>query len=249
MSITTINFGIGGSGTSNYGIAMASKSDIDEMSGGGIDVDANNQPIPASMEGALTDEKINSMGSFPVDTKLSPNFTIRELCVGNSGNPNHNTKVRNGLPYTEKEIVIGLRNLAVNVLEPLVKAFGGKNAFTITSGHRNSNTWKAGAGTSSQHFHGQAVDLVFRSGNPVANATKIAQTLENWSQLIMEYQNSCVIHIGYGNHSSSIRYNTKEIFSCKGDGRNNIWKNNGLCNASGKQLVTAPSLGGKNKYA
>lgn len=88
--------------------------------------------------------------------QLSPNFTLAEMCVTNTGLPN--------VP-TQKE-VFALEALCENVLEKIRAHFG--QPVIVSSGYRAPAVNKAvGGAASSQHVLGEAADITVKG---VANA-------------------------------------------------------------------------------
>jgi hypothetical protein len=89
--------------------------------------------------------------SMSYDEQLSPNFKVRDFTIG-AVFPNE----LNDYPgYTKDERFCNIKNLAVNIAEPLLAKFG---YLTINSGIRNKTSTPSGV---SQHITGQAFDVQF----------------------------------------------------------------------------------------
>jgi hypothetical protein len=98
------------------------------------------------------DEGICDFTTLTYETQLTTNFTLGDMCK-ESGRPFPFNGTNNGL--TDKEIACNLKQLCLNVLEP-IKAKYASLGMKINSGYRN------GSGTS-QHTKGQAADISFTS--------------------------------------------------------------------------------------
>lgn len=85
------------------------------------------------------------------DEQLSPNFKVRDFTI-NALFPN---ELINYPGYTIDDRFCNLKNLAMNIAEPLLSKFG---PFTINSGLRNKTSTSSGI---SQHIVGQAFDVQF----------------------------------------------------------------------------------------
>jgi len=147
---------------------------------------------------------------FTAGMKLSKHFTLGDLTKGGVRIPRVTYSDKNGNQYTPQQIVSNLKNLAVNVLDPIYEKFG---KFTITSGFRRGpfgaapgdlGVHKSGpkAGQpileGGDHIAGCAADIVFPGGKQETynNAKKIAEMLKAWNQIIMEYDGSAYwIHV------------------------------------------------------
>jgi len=143
----------------------------------------NNDKQPA---GAKCDE-IYGMTSYPNNMKLSPNFTVGALTKGGT-RPISDTQ---GL--AAKEIACNLKGLCEQVLEPIKKAYP---SMTITSGYRRPGDVGASSATS-QHYTGQAVDIVISGFNRKKHyeAIQQIQQLVPYDQLILEYDGSSTVWI------------------------------------------------------
>lgn len=86
------------------------------------------------------------------DFQLSPNFKVRDFTV----NAVFKNQLIDVAGLTASERCCNLKNLAMNVAEPILAKFG---QFRINSGIRNQNSVKAP--NISQHVLGQAMDIQF----------------------------------------------------------------------------------------
>lgn len=128
-----------------------------------------------------------------VDDRLSKNFTLKELTRSD-------VAVRKGLDNTpnkyEREC---LKNLVVNVLQPIRDKFG---PVIVSSGFRSEAVNRAvGGSASSQHRHGQAADIECPGWDNLTVAKWIRDNLD-FDQLILEFYtpgepNSGWIHCSY----------------------------------------------------
>lgn len=246
MAITTIKFGAAGTiGSGIPSMGGLSKSEVTDMdTGNGTSIDANIQIAECTMEGALTDAQIDA-GNYDLNTNLTPNFKIKDMCKKGKSNPGANYALYDKVRISEKQLIKNMRNFAVNVLEPLVKHFG-KNRVHISNAHR-SKPLKVGAGAGSQHLQGQAADLNI-DGDIIKNAATCCKILPSWSQIIIEYfPGSAIIHIGWGNmYAGTVKANSREILTSFNAGSNCL---NGLYTRN-KTLAFGPSsLGGVGRGA
>jgi hypothetical protein len=126
------------------------------------------------------------------NAKVSPTFTLGDLSV--KCNLKHKilaeTTAEMGL--TPNQVICNLQNLAINIIEPLIKQFPG---YTITSVYRAAPA-KGGA-LKSQHMKGEAIDIQWLKKKsseiiPIAN-----WCIENlpFDQLIFEHGNKIWLHI------------------------------------------------------
>ena len=143
----------------------------------------NNDKQPA---GAKCDE-IYNMSSYPNNMKLSPNFTVGAL-TKNGTRPIADTQ---GL--SAREIACNLKGLCEQVLEPIKKAYP---SMSITSGYRRPGDVGASS-AKSQHYTGQAVDIVISGFNRKKHydAIQQIQQLVPYDQLILEYDGSSTVWI------------------------------------------------------
>ena len=111
-----------------------------------------NEPIPCNGASVLTVENNLDAGNpFDLDSRLSPHFTLGEFL--RSG-----TAIRLGIENVPSlEEVERMRQLCLNVLEPLRRHFG---KIRITSGFRTYALNEAvGGARQSQHLYGEAADI------------------------------------------------------------------------------------------
>jgi len=129
--------------------------------------------------------------AFPTNFFLSPNFTVGSLTVGCALS---HYSLRPQLGLTTNQIVCNMRQLCVNVLEPLKAQF--PNMF-LTSGFRH------GSG-SSQHNKGQAVDVQLSGTNFQQQWDGSQWVAENltYDQFILELGNNYWYHLSYSNGSN-----------------------------------------------
>lgn len=108
---------------------------------------------------------------------LSDNYKLSNVTTNTAVS---SYQVRDQAGLTKADIVCNLKNLAVNVLEPIRKKYPG---MIITSGFRVGN------GTS-QHYKGEAVDMQFPS-HSASDYYEIARWIKNnisYDQLLLEYK-------------------------------------------------------------
>ena len=119
--------------------------------------------------------------------RLSPHFTLREM-VRTSHRTINNTPT--------PDIVENLRELCVNLLEPVREQFG---PLWVTSGYRcrSLNTTIRGSYTSA-HLHGCAADFVSMEGHLTRHIVQwIADSVLDFDQVIDEYSStSNWVHLG-----------------------------------------------------
>jgi hypothetical protein len=126
-------------------------------------------------------------GSLDYNMQLSANYRLRDLSIGCIFA--HRVKAQVGL--SEEEIVCNLRNVAINILEPLKKVYP---SIRVNSAFRGTASIPGGV---SQHQKGEAVDIQIPGISP-----KEYIPLANWiranlpfDQLIFEHGNSIWLHI------------------------------------------------------
>lgn len=125
--------------------------------------------------------------------QLSPNFKLKDLTTG-AVFP-HTVKAQVGLSVSE--IICNLKNLCINVLEPLKAQYPN---IRINSGFRT------GSGNS-QHNKGMAVDIQV-PGAPASLYSDMASWIMkniNFDQFILEHGKSVWLHISYDITKSSQR--------------------------------------------
>jgi len=120
--------------------------------------------------------------------KLSPHFTLAELCASNVAN----ALGIDNIAKDPKEID-ALKHLAVTVLEPIRARFG---PFSPTSGYRskavNEHPKVQGSKTSA-HLKGEAADVSIRGVLPITLAKWCVANLKDFDQIIWE---PTWVHIG-----------------------------------------------------
>ena len=117
--------------------------------------------------------------------KLTNNFTLEELCATNQ-------KYINVPSTTEK---IALKQLAVNVLQPLRELYG--KAITVNSGYRSPIINKVvGGAATSQHVKGEAADITGGSKQENKILFELIRDNLTFDQLINERDYSW-IHVSY----------------------------------------------------
>lgn len=147
-------------------------------------------PVAAGMDAIMN----MPADQFTAGMKLSKYFTLGDLTKGGVRIPRVTYNV-NGYNITPQQIVANLKNLAVNVLDPIREKFG---PFTITSAFRRPPFGAAagdlGPGTKEGGDHpiGCAADIVFPGGKQETfnKCNEIAKMLPSWNQIIMEYNGS-----------------------------------------------------------
>ena len=106
--------------------------------------------------------------------QLSPNFSLQEMTVTNTGLPN----------VAPPEAISHLTALCVKVLEPIRAHFG--KPVTVNSGYRSPAVNRAvGSSPTSQHGMGQAADIEIPGVSNLDLARRIADHLK-FDQLILE---------------------------------------------------------------
>ena len=122
------------------------------------------------------------------EEKLSPNFKLRHLSI--DALFSHRIKSQVGL--SERDIICNLKNLAVNILEPLKAKYP---TMRVNSAFRGTASIPGGI---SQHQKGEAVDVQFTHITDDADympiAKWVAATLP-FDQMIFEHGNSIWLHI------------------------------------------------------
>lgn len=237
MAITTIRFGIGGTSSpasphfGSYTKSEADKIDYPNM-------DANIDPAKAEAAGCITDSQIESLGTFDPNLQISPHFKLRNLSTATpAGSHNVNNHIFSGRA-SKKQVIKNLRNLCMNVLEPLYKHFNGK--FNVTSAYRGDSRME-GCDTS-QHPIGQAADLQFtdiplkvsesNSEKYCLRAMEVAKLLSDvgYHQIIIEVsgKGNMVLHVGWGGA------NKRQNKTNTSNGHGGKWKSDGFYIVTGK---------------
>jgi len=141
------------------------------------------------------------------DTRLSANFKVRDVCVGDLGSK-FPFLGQHGL--TAKQLAENLRYLALNVLEPVRKQFLDKG-FAVNSVIRPSGNPHSLKDRISQHELGMAADISFRQIRGQSNDREQFFEIAKWikdnilfDQLILEYRNggSVWIHISFNKNNN-----------------------------------------------
>ena len=128
---------------------------------------------------------------FTAGMKLSKYFTLGDLTKGGVRIPRVTYDVK-GVAVTPQDIVCNLKNLAVNVLDPIREKYG---AFTITSAFRRppfgavAGDLGAGHTEGGDHPYGCAADIAFPGGKQETfnKCKELTKLLPSWNQIIMEY--------------------------------------------------------------
>ena len=130
---------------------------------------------------------INGMEKFTPDLYLSKHFTLSALTKNGSRMP----VAQQGL--TPNEIVCNLKGLCENVLEPIAELYPN---MVITSGFRRPGDVR-GSSTKSQHYLGQAADIVipgFSRKQHYEAACQIAKMVP-YDQVLLEYSGKSTVWI------------------------------------------------------
>lgn len=159
---------------------------------------------------------VDQNGKVNYSAMLTSNVSLRSVSLGAVVSQ---YAIKDQVGLTKTQIICNLKNLAENVIEPLLKQY--PNAM-VTSGFR------AGSGTS-QHLKGEAIDIQFR-GMSNAEYYNVAQWIKTnlpYDQLILEYKNFGTrlpwIHVSL-KRSTSQRYQAMTFFNHKriADGLRNM---------------------------
>lgn len=148
---------------------------------------AGSPPVAAGMEAIMN----MPADQFTAGMKLSKHFTLGDLTKGGVRIPRVTYNV-NGYNITPQQIVANLKNLAVNVLDPIRDKYG---PFTITSAFRRppfgavAGDLGPGHKEGGDHPIGCAADIAFPGGKQETynRCGEIAKMLPSWNQIIMEY--------------------------------------------------------------
>lgn len=125
-------------------------------------------------------------------TRLSEHFTLEEMCRSGAA-------VRHRIDNTpDREQTERLRQLCLNVLEPLRRRFG---VIRITSGFRSErlNAIVGGADTS-QHMRGEAADIHISGMETGRKMYEYITANLDFDQLLFEHSMSngaCWLHVSY----------------------------------------------------
>lgn len=121
--------------------------------------------------------------------QLSPSYKLKDLTI-KTVFP-HKLKAQKGL--SERDLICNLKNLAVNVIEPLKKKYP---TLRVNSAFRGKPS--LGGGKTSQHEKGEAVDIQFPDFTDDEDYVPVAKwVIANlpFDQLIFEHGNSIWLHI------------------------------------------------------
>jgi len=151
---------------------------------------------------------------FPT-MRLSQHFKLWELCRSDTAD---RLQIDNDPVAAGDDIVQNLRDVALNILEPVRQAF--KKPFIPNSGYRSFYLNKViGGAKNSQHVKGQAVDFELPGIADIELARWIADNLE-FDQLILEcyqpgFSNSGWVHCSYRtdrNRGEILTYSGRRYF-------------------------------------
>jgi len=126
-------------------------------------------------------------GNFTYNDNLSPNVKLRNLTL----DPTWPHKLKNQVGLTKEEIVCNLKNLAVNIIEPMKVKYP---TLIINSAFRGKPSL---VGKVSQHEKGEAVDIQIPGYTPnqyLSVAKWVAETTP-FDQIIFEHGKSIWLHI------------------------------------------------------
>lgn len=119
---------------------------------------------------------------------LSEHFTLAEMTQSQTAARKDIDNTPNGM------IVVALRGLCENVLEPIRARFG---PVRISSGYRSPKLNRAiGGAATSQHCKGEAADLTVPGVSNIEVAQWIMNTLR-YDQLILEYPPAGWVHVSW----------------------------------------------------
>lgn len=168
------------------------------------------------------------------DIRLSPNFKLSQLsCNASVAKYYLPTDIKTGHSrgsFTRDQIIDNLRQLAINILEPIKSKFP---TVIVTNAYRNK-------GGNSQHEIGEAVDIQFtditgsissQNTQMLARAKQIKELLETnkgYDQFLLEYKttrgNRPWIHISYrGDGKNRREYSTFLNDKLAQNGRSNLY--------------------------
>jgi len=130
---------------------------------------------------------IFGMSKFTADLQLSDHFTLGALTANGTRMP------VDQVGLTAQQIVCNLKGLAENCLEPIIKLYP---SMIITSGFRRPGDVAASSKTS-QHYNGQAADIVIPGFNrqKMYDAIQAIQQIVPYDQLILEYSGATTVWI------------------------------------------------------
>jgi hypothetical protein len=184
-----------------------------------VTTDANSVHMPAFDETATATPKDISeteavINEAALGEEFSKHYVLGDFTT-NVAMTSQRGSVVSQCGLSKDEIILNLRTLARNIVDPIADKFG-KDAFVITNAFRLEN------GTTSHHLSGCAVDLQF-TGMAAKEyphvAEQIRQILPAFTQIILEYHgNNPIIHIGYAKDKSASPFsrlsgNVKDVFT------------------------------------
>jgi len=135
------------------------------------------------------------------NAQLSPNFKLRDLSIAIPPDAGIKKEIIAQAGFTPVQIACNLKELAVNILEPIKAKYPG---FIITSGFRQPSQISVGNGRVSQHEKGQAADLQWPKP-PTSNGAYHLE-IAKWivanlpvDQIILEHSGSprLWVHVSY----------------------------------------------------
>jgi hypothetical protein len=132
---------------------------------------------------------INISNGINYGMKISDNFTLKDVMV--------NGKLRDYGGFSKRDMIVNMRCLAVNCLDPIKTKFPG---MFLSSGFRHYIP--DGGSTTSQHMLGQAVDMQFRGAKKSQYHDEFVQwIIKNvpYDQCLLEYslRGTAWIHISF----------------------------------------------------
>lgn len=165
----------------------------------------SSKPQEEPKTAAQTDDKVGfqphvtatcDFTELTLDTQLTKNYRLKDLVVGKWGPPFPFNGTQNG--FTDKEIACNLKQLAINVIEPLREKYS-EDGFMINSCFRARRDGK------SFHESGCAVDIGFSKLKGKSNVREEyykrcleIRDLIPYDKIIMEYDGAAVwIHIQF----------------------------------------------------
>jgi hypothetical protein len=150
--------------------------------------DENQTPEEMAITTSSANAKpISCGGTLDYNTQLSTNFKLKHLSIATT----FPHKIKSQVGLSAEDIVCNLKNVAINILEPIKAKYPNMK---INSAFRGAPSIPGGV---SQHQKGEAVDLQFIGISPkeyLPIAKWIAGTLP-FDQMIFEHGNSIWLHI------------------------------------------------------
>lgn len=125
-------------------------------------------------------------------TRLSAHFTLEEMCRSGAAIKHHISNT------PDKKQTERLRQLCLNVLEPLRRRFG---VIRITSGFRSERLNAiVGGADNSQHMRGEAADIHISNMETGRKMYEYIEANLDFDQLLFEHSMSngaCWLHVSY----------------------------------------------------